>query len=182
MDCSLYNAAREGDVEFLKQFIQSDNHNSLLLHTNQENNIIHVAAKLGHISFIHGALQTSTFLASHKNSKGNTPLHVAARAGHIAVVKLLINDKRSRGMFRVDSIETPGTAVLREMEEGGSGIPKLWRMRNKAQSLALHEALRNGHEEVALCLWELDNENENEKVGVVTSAGESPLHLAAESR
>ncbi|KAJ0101259.1 hypothetical protein Patl1_04332 [Pistacia atlantica] len=64
------------------------------------------------------------------------------------------------------------------MEEGESGIPRLWRMRNKAQSLALHEALRNGHEEVALCLWELDRE----MAGVVTSAGESPLCLAAESR
>ncbi|KAJ0101917.1 hypothetical protein Patl1_04352 [Pistacia atlantica] len=180
MDCMLYKAAREGNVELLKQFIQSDNPNNLLLHTNQENNIIHIAAKLGHESFIHEALKTSPFLACHKNSKGDTPLHVAARAGHIVVVKLLINDKRSRGMFRVDSIETPGTTVLREMEEGQSGIPRLWRMRNKAQSLALHEALRNGHEEVALCLWELDNENE--KAGVVTSAGESPLYLAAESR
>ncbi|KAJ0101261.1 hypothetical protein Patl1_04331 [Pistacia atlantica] len=110
MDCMLYKAAREGNVEFLKQFI-NNNHNSLLLHTNQENNIIHVAAKLGHESFIHEALQTSTFLASHKNSEGDTPLHVATRVGHIAVVKLLINDKRSRGMFRVDSIETPGTTV-----------------------------------------------------------------------
>ncbi|KAJ0046718.1 hypothetical protein Pint_04258 [Pistacia integerrima] len=192
MDCSLYKAAKEGDVEFLKQFIQSDNHNSLLLHTNQENNIIHVAAKLGHESFIHEALQIFTFLASHKNSKGDTPLHVAARAGHIAVVKLLIKYKRSRGMFRVDSIETPGTTVLREMEDGESGIPRLWRMRNKAQSLALHEALRNGYEEVALCLWELDRE----MAGVVTSAervnllrdavrgpdGQNPLHAAVLSR
>ncbi|KAF7115624.1 hypothetical protein RHSIM_RhsimUnG0050600 [Rhododendron simsii] len=42
----------------------------------------------------------------------------------------------------------------------------------------LHEALRNGHEEVARYLLELDPE----MATLVTGAGESPLFLAAESR
>ncbi|KAJ0101918.1 hypothetical protein Patl1_04353 [Pistacia atlantica] len=175
MDCLMYKAAREGNVEFLKQFIQGSD-NNLLLPTHRENNIVHIAAKLGHETFVREALQASPFLASHKNSKGDTPLHVAARAGHAGVVKLLLSTKSS--LFRVDSIETPGTTVLREMEVGKTGAPKLWRTRNMVQSTALHEALRNGHEEVAVCLWELHHE----MAGLVNSAGESPLYLAAESR
>ncbi|XP_044473219.1 protein ACCELERATED CELL DEATH 6-like [Mangifera indica] len=176
MDRSLDMAAREGNLDLRKRFNQGKNHSNLQdLHTIQGNNIIHIAAKLGKELFIHEALQAWPRLASQENSKGDTPLHVAARAGQVAVVKRLIGDSTSRSMFQVDSIET---SCLREMEEGASGVSGLWGMRNKAQSLALHEALRNGHEKAALCLWELDNE----MAGVVTSAGESPLYLAAESR
>ncbi|XP_044473217.1 protein ACCELERATED CELL DEATH 6-like [Mangifera indica] len=176
MGPSLYMAAREGNLDLPRRFIQGENHSNLQdLHTNQGRYIIHIAAKLGKELFIHEALQAWPRLASQENSKGDTPLHVAARAGQVAVVKRLIGDSTSRSLFQVDSIET---SCLREMEEGASGVSVLWGMRNKAQSLALHEALRNRHEEAALCLWELDNE----MAGVVTSAGESPLYLAAESR
>ncbi|KAJ0045611.1 hypothetical protein Pint_04260 [Pistacia integerrima] len=94
MDCLMYKAAREGNVEFLKQFIQGSD-NNLLLPTQPENNIVHIAAKPGHETFVREALQASPFLASHKNSKGDTPLHVAARAGHAGVLKLLLSTKSS---------------------------------------------------------------------------------------
>ncbi|XP_042478006.1 protein ACCELERATED CELL DEATH 6-like [Macadamia integrifolia] len=54
----------------------------------------------------------------------------------------------------------------------------IWRTQNHDGSTALHEALRNNHEDVALHLLNLDIEH---LVRVVNAKDESPLYLAAEA-
>ncbi|KAG9441429.1 hypothetical protein H6P81_017283 [Aristolochia fimbriata] len=57
------------------------------------------------------------------------------------------------------------------------GTPKGWRMKNQSESIALHEAIKRGHEEIGLQLLDIDEET----AMIGNGAGESPLYLAAKS-
>ncbi|KAK8318838.1 hypothetical protein V6Z11_A13G198800, partial [Gossypium hirsutum] len=92
-------------------------------------------------------------LLHQKNSKGNTPLHIAARMGSLEICQVLINHM-SGGKI-----------------EAGE---KLIRVVNKNHDTALHDAVRNGHEEIV---------NLDPKLALLTNnVGESPLFIAADKR
>ncbi|KAF8412911.1 hypothetical protein HHK36_000883 [Tetracentron sinense] len=165
MDLELYKAARKGDVLFFNNITHEGDElkEYLCSRTHQGNNIIHIAARLGHELFVNKALDKCSLLLHQENSNGDTPLHVAARAGHVDLVNFLTET-------------TPGG---RSLEEGGAvEPPPLWRMENREKNTALHEALRNDSKEVALFLLDLDPE----LASSINGAGESPLYLAAEAR
>ncbi|PQM34163.1 hypothetical protein Pyn_37933 [Prunus yedoensis var. nudiflora] len=90
MEPSLHEAARSGEVGFLRRMKDGDVSIDLLLHkTPKGNNILHVAAEFKQIEFFKELDdQSSLFWAT--NEKGDTPLHVAARVGCDQVVKFLI--------------------------------------------------------------------------------------------
>ncbi|MBA0874170.1 hypothetical protein Goshw_012894 [Gossypium schwendimanii] len=92
-----------------------------------------------------------------KNSKGNTLLHIAARMGSSEICQVLINHM-SGGKI-----------------EAGE---KLIRVVNKNHYTALHDAVRNGHEEIVNLLIRRDPE-----LALLTNnVGESPLFSAADKR
>ncbi|KAF8023873.1 hypothetical protein BT93_F1150 [Corymbia citriodora subsp. variegata] len=177
MDSSMYKAARKGDFTALRNSIRNEPGLDLLkLETRKRNNLVHLAAELGHEDFIKQVLHECPHLVAKPNSCGDTPLHVAARKCHFKVMKTILSEARPRE--EKATIDTPGTLKMKEMENGGTARTNtsLLRMTNGAGNTALHEALRKGDEKMGMLLWKEDEE----MVGSVNKAGESALHVAAE--
>lgn len=185
MDGALYKAATEGKLGFLREEPLSRHGDYFLSRTLQNDNIIHLAARYGHSSFIQQAIEQFSIPIDQVNSKGDTPLHVSARFGHLTVVKLLVNYYK----YVSSQQEVNPNSVSSQQEENPSRmeieeelievmVPPLWRLTNLDGTTALHEALRHGHEDVSLFLLQLDIEMACHP----NIAGESPLYLAAESR
>ncbi|KAJ0046726.1 hypothetical protein Pint_04256 [Pistacia integerrima] len=83
----IYKAPIEGKIETLNSIPDVDYSHT----THRGNNVIHLAAKLGHKTFVLEARCSGyPYLKSEKNLKGDTPLHVAAGGGQIDIVKLLV--------------------------------------------------------------------------------------------
>ncbi|XP_058101985.1 ankyrin repeat-containing protein At5g02620-like [Magnolia sinica] len=153
MDPHLHQAARLGSVPLLNA-ITTDSDQQILYSSTPEilNNALHIAARLGHAVFTKEILGRCGARLMQANSTGDTPLHCATRTGRLNVVEILLN-----------------WIVMEERNM------ELLRMTNKEKNTALHEALRNRHENVAVKLLESD-------LGLaylVNEAGESPLHMAA---
>ncbi|KAF8396126.1 hypothetical protein HHK36_017738 [Tetracentron sinense] len=179
MDLKLYKAARKGDAMFLdhttREGDEQQHQEYLCSLTHQGNNIVHVAAKLGHKSFVDAALNKYTKLLHQENSRGDTPLHVAASAGHVGIVDLLIE-------YAAPETSQAGEVMTgSNVEEEGAVEPPmpilLWRMKNKENNTALHEAMKSKRKEVAVSLLNVDSQ----LAAFVNEAGESPLYLAAEA-
>ncbi|KAF8412913.1 hypothetical protein HHK36_000885 [Tetracentron sinense] len=181
MDLKVFKAARKGDVLFLDNITRQGDElqEYLCSRTHQRNNIIHIAARLGHEAFVNKALDKCTLLLHQENSKGDTPLHVAAKAGHVSLVKFLTEYATKMTTPGVLHGEATTLNSHRDIQEGGAvEPPPLWRMENREKNTALHEALRYDRKEVALFLLDLDPE----LASSVNGARESPLYLAAEAR
>ncbi|KAF8023872.1 hypothetical protein BT93_F1149 [Corymbia citriodora subsp. variegata] len=177
MDLSMYKAAREGDFTALRNLIRNKPRLDLLkLETPRHNNLVHLAAELGHEDFIKQVLHECPQLVTKPNSCGDTPLHIAARTGHFKVMKTILSEAKPQE--EKATIDTPSTLKMKEMENGGTARTNtsLLRMTNGAGNTALHEALRNGDEKMGMLLWKEDEE----MVGSINKAGESTLHVAAE--
>ncbi|RVX09361.1 Protein accelerated cell death 6 [Vitis vinifera] len=153
MDLQLYRAATEADVDgFLN------------------NTLLHVAAASGNLEIVALIVYRYPWLATKTNSNGDTALHLAAKAGDeltlSVIVQLLTSDvhSQSSGYSRV---------WVKEVED--DDLP--FRKRNKQGNTALHEALINGHQWVALNLFGSDPQ----VVFYLNREGKSPLYLAAEA-
>lgn len=148
MDLRLFRAATKGDLPLFRQL--ADQHpDQLLATTPQSNTLLHLAAKHGHVPIMAEALRRQATLLDKPNSKGDSALHVAARLGHTLAVDLLL-------------------------ERAGGSAAVVAGMRNKANSTALHEAVRSGRVEVVVRLAAATVPD--------TESGdsESPIYLAAE--
>ncbi|XP_056172972.1 ankyrin repeat-containing protein At5g02620-like isoform X2 [Syzygium oleosum] len=181
MDSSMYKAAREGNFTGLENSIRQKHganreEEALLLETRKRNNLVHLAAESGHKDFILQVLQKCPQLAAKPNSCGDTPLHVAARTGLSHIVTAVLSKAKLQG--KTPTTDTPSTRQMKEMENGGTaGINNsLLRLENMGKNTALHEALRNGNEEVGMYLFDQDKE----MAGSVNKSDESALYLAAE--
>ncbi|KAL2938864.1 Protein ACCELERATED CELL DEATH 6 [Bienertia sinuspersici] len=161
----IYNAAVRGDIEFLTNARAKDveavaaaySDDEFLGLTTHGNNIIHVAAKHGHLDFINSALQTfpesATRLVCGTNNDGDTPLHVAAKLTTSIVAEHLIA-----------AIPSPSSAI--------------WRAQNNNGNTPLHMALINGGKSLQVAAYLI-------QVGpqVASYANlrkEAPLHLAVQ--
>ncbi|XP_031405832.1 protein ACCELERATED CELL DEATH 6-like [Punica granatum] len=160
MDPRLYRCARRGNVRSLKRLL--DETPSLILGlTPQENSIIHIASRFGHVSVVQEICTRCKSLLTKPNIDGDTPLHVAARAGQLGVVSSLLKQM----------IEEPAF----DIESGRNCRLKMVMWKNKRDNTALHVAIGNGHLQAAELLLEVNPQ----LVHYANHDGESPLYLAA---
>lgn len=177
MDLQLYRAATEADVDgFLNVLERVSREKNLTLAsifdqvTPLKNTLLHVAAASGNLEIVALIVYRYPWLATKTNSNGDTALHLAAKAGDeltlSVIVQLLTSDvhSQSSGYSRV---------WVKEVED--DDLP--FRKRNKQGNTALHEALINGHQWVALNLFGSDPQ----VVFYLNREGKSPLYLAAEA-
>ncbi|KAJ9682396.1 hypothetical protein PVL29_018336 [Vitis rotundifolia] len=154
MDCLTYEVAQLGEIDFLRNKVNSSE--ILCQETIQrKDNILHIAANFGHVEFAREAIRLKRGLLSQTNKKGDTPLHTASRTGCLGMVELFIHYSKERTREK-----TPQDLL----------------MVNQEGDTALHVAVRYGHLEVVKSLVEegielLDMDNK---------ANESPLYLAVE--
>ncbi|KAJ0101260.1 hypothetical protein Patl1_04330 [Pistacia atlantica] len=152
----IYKAPIGGKIETLNSIPDVDYSHA----THRGNNVIHLAAKLGHKMFVLEARCSGyPYLKSKKNLKGDTPLHVAARAGG-----------------RTPLLETASSGDVSVLKEILRQYPNTIELCDLAGKNALHLAMLNNTElnvKAFLSLpqiRELVNEPDNE--------GNTPLHLA----
>ncbi|KAG5551395.1 hypothetical protein RHGRI_009722 [Rhododendron griersonianum] len=162
------------------------------------NNILHIAARAGRDTFVAEALRRFPFLSDQMNSQGDTPLLVAARFGHLQVVKTLadpnnelsrrqrdveeglIDDQLEQATSSENGTNSRDMATAPENETNSSSSR---RQRDAEEVLvdrqliyvttALHEALRNGHEEVARQKPDLMRQRDDH--------GKAAIHYAVEA-
>ncbi|KAG9454771.1 hypothetical protein H6P81_007675 [Aristolochia fimbriata] len=158
MDAQLLRAAQTGDVRLLRRLVERDA-NLLLRATAQDNTVLHLAARYGHLDVVSEVYARHPSLHGRVNSKGDSPLHVAARAGHSRVVQFLVNCAKGGS--------GPGSAA---------GDGRVLGSRNKRNCTPLLEAVRFGHLDAVVLLIGA----EPEALSTANSAGESPLYVAAE--
>ncbi|XXG72586.1 hypothetical protein AAC387_Pa07g1652 [Persea americana] len=131
--------------------------------TPQQNTALHIAVSFNQEDLARKIIELCPPLLYESNSKGhNIPLHIAAKGGHLHLARLLTIEAGAPG----------------DLEEGTSQrVPgEMLRKTNLEGNTPLHEALKMGHGKMALCLLDLDEEQE--LGGIVNHARESPLYLA----
>eukprot|EP00257_Ricinus_communis_P024980 XP_025012394.1 ankyrin repeat-containing protein At5g02620-like [Ricinus communis] len=157
MDPSLYQAITSGDLNSFNNLIRNNPSKLLQVTADQENTILHVAAKLEVLQIAERVIGLCPPLLHKPNFNGDSPLHIAARLGRVRMCRLLIN-----------------CANLLEVEVE----KELLRMQNLDHDTALHDAVRNGHFETVRLLIQQDSQ----LTRVINKAGESPLFLAVDRR
>ncbi|XP_059654795.1 ankyrin repeat-containing protein At5g02620-like [Cornus florida] len=157
MDPILYNAAKEGNVDVLKQkVVQLE-----VQVTPNKNTVLHIAAQFGQAQCVKEILKCGRSLLCSVNIKDETSLHISAREGHTATVQALIDFAKS----------------LEEDPESESGATKeMLRMRNVENETALYEAVRNNKFDVVAILIREDLKF----LHPPNNVKETPLYLAAE--
>ncbi|KAL6325868.1 hypothetical protein AAG906_031127 [Vitis piasezkii] len=128
MECLAYEAARDGEIDFLRNGVNT--FAILRQETIQrKDNLLHIAANFGQVDFAREAIRLNPGLLSQANMKGDTPLHTASRTGCLGMVEQFISRPRN-----------------------------LLRMVNQEGDTALHVAVRNGHLDVVELLVDADIE------------------------
>ncbi|XP_021762590.1 ankyrin repeat-containing protein NPR4-like [Chenopodium quinoa] len=186
MDVYLETAAREGNEGYLNDIhLQSNGEENgeaapdesyFLGQTSDGENILHLAASRGHYGFIVKALlkiPAAVLLIYRSNSQGENPLHIAARLGHLEVVQALVNSYKSHLQNVKDKKVRSTMLSLMVVEEGTSPDP--WVVQDSSGNTPLHEALRNGYEEVAMYLLDVEPRLAN----YVNNAAEGTPYLSA---
>ncbi|KAK6933367.1 Ankyrin repeat [Dillenia turbinata] len=156
MDPSLYKAVTEGNTPKLEQERQLDSQT-----TPNKSTVLHLAAEFGKTQCVDVILKACPSLLKQVNLKGETALHVAAREGHIDVVKAFV---------------AAAKALNEEIEIGTGAVRDLLGVTNNRKNTASHEAVRNRHLRVVMCLLEEDSEFPY----VGNDLEETPLYIAAE--
>ncbi|XP_042517054.1 protein ACCELERATED CELL DEATH 6-like [Macadamia integrifolia] len=132
MDPKLYEAARKGDTNLLRQIPDLDQQAMRLT----LNTALHIAVRYGQYNFVQELSSKYPSLLTQANSEGDTPLHIAAWTGNEVIARLLISKLSA-------DIES-------------AGVAEKLRLRNKYEYMPLHEAIRNHNLEVAKLLIEAD--------------------------
>ncbi|KAJ4745409.1 Ankyrin repeat protein family-like protein [Rhynchospora pubera] len=167
----LYKAAVEGDVELLKEILQSSDGHAQQLNGSSPlegestggNTVLHIAAssrsdltvqrQQNYVEFSKEVYVRNTSLLMACNKLKESPLHCAAKVGNYTMVSLLISFAE---------------------HERQVGVKKLLTARNVHGETALHEAVRVGHRGIVNKLIL----SEPSLMGIVDAEGISPLYLA----
>ncbi|KAF3338815.1 Ankyrin repeat-containing protein [Carex littledalei] len=160
MDRELLKACSNGDLTLFNHLIDA-NTGILLSTTPHKNNCLHIAAMLGHDEFAQEVWSKAPSLFSGTNIDGETPLIAALMAANVSLASDII---------------TAATQFMQheDLEEGMPLNSMLLKVdSNKAN--ALHHALRNGFENFALQLLDIEPRLSEQ----VTCTDESPMYTAA---
>ncbi|XP_078150830.1 protein ACCELERATED CELL DEATH 6-like [Carex rostrata] len=129
--------------------------------TPHKNNCLHIAAMLGHHEFAREVWFQAPSLFSSTNIDGETPLIAALMAANLSLASDIIT-AASQYMQHND------------LEEGRSFNRMLLKADRRNEN-ALYHAMRNGFEDFALQLLDIEPELSEQ----VTNTGESPMYMAA---
>ncbi|KAJ4756380.1 Ankyrin repeat family protein [Rhynchospora pubera] len=162
MDRLLLKACTTGDINLFSQHIagKGDDYLSSQV-TPEQNNCLHLAAMLGHHGLARKIWLKTPTLFCEINKRGETPLIAAI----MAAKKELATD-----------MLTAAEEVLPDLEKGDNQFVKMLLSSTKEyKDTALHHAIRNGFDVLAIKL--LDKEEELSRR--VNFINESPMHMAA---
>lgn len=159
MDERLMKAAREGDVNTLKNLLEEDG--EILERScsvNFADSPLHVAALYGRTEFVEHIVSLMPSLATETNQKGMIPLHLASSKGHVETVRELLKAKLDNGVL---------CQCLARDHQGWS---------------PLHCASQKGQIRVIEeLIMESTKDEHHESLEQVTAKGETVLHLAVKA-
>lgn len=158
MDCELYNAAVQGEVDILFQ----NREKFLFQLTPKKNTLLHIAALNGETESVNVIQKECPSLIYRVNDKDETPLHFAAMGGHVAIVEALI--KRLKELDKED------------VESGVERAKEVLTATNKDEDTALHMGVQYRHLDVVKLLVNEDRHF----VYQPNNSRESPLYTASE--
>ncbi|KAL9263903.1 ACCELERATED CELL DEATH 6-like protein [Drosera capensis] len=177
MDNELYEAAREGNIDFLNEaqtlkFEKGDEitqESYFVLRTaDSGDNILHIAGSHGHVAFINKALEklpALVLLICPKNSYRNNPWQLEA-------VKVLVESYKSY-LQNIGAKSRSMLSTLMIAEEGVAADP--WSTEKSSGETPLPEALKNEYQDAALYLFEADPDLAN----FINDRDECVLYVAA---
>ena len=174
MDLELYEAAAEDDADGFLEVLQGLDLDLPAISdqvTPLKNTILHVAAASGNSKIVELIVDLYPWLSAKTNSNGGTALHIAAKSGDAYSVSLIVEFLKKAGEF--DDSPSSGTGSSRVSVDDDQPFRK----KNKQGNTAVHVALINGHQSVALDLFMADPQ----VLYCLNQEGESPLYLAAET-
>ncbi|KAJ4817029.1 Ankyrin repeat family protein [Rhynchospora pubera] len=161
MDRQLLKACTTGDLNLFKHLILRDPEDALFSVTPQGNNCLHIAAMLGHQQFAERVWATYPFLFSATNKDGETPLMAAIMAANAALAADMLSAALQLMQPDLEGGTKPLNDMLLKFDERGDN--------------ALHHTLRNGFEDLAVRLLDIEPRLSEQ----ANKIGESPMHMAA---
>lgn len=102
----LFLAVKNGDVNQLQQLLANSGGQSLVLRTESNSALLHVAAAEGHAAMVQELLDRGASV-NDRNRHGETPLYHAARYGALACARLLLQQPGCCVNARSSCNETP---------------------------------------------------------------------------
>ncbi|KAJ4760876.1 Ankyrin repeat-containing protein [Rhynchospora pubera] len=158
MDWLLLKACSTGNLDQFEQLILHDP-NIVLSVTPHRNNCLHIAAMLGRDKFAMEVWSRFPLLFSSTNKDGETPLMAALMAANQALASDMLN---------------AASELLQRDIEAGQQFNNMLLQTDKRGDNALHHAIRNGFEDLALQLLE-----KNQHLSVKPNKiAESPMCMA----
>ncbi|CAK7336916.1 unnamed protein product [Dovyalis caffra] len=184
MDGRLFEAARNGDVDYLQQLLAENpfslDNTSLLFSENP----LHIASNEGHLDFVKEILKLKPEFAKEINQDGFSPMHMAAAKGHVAIVMELM--KVDHNLCRLKGIEerTPlHYATIKDRVEVIVamllGCPDCIELATVRSDTALHLAIKNNLlEATQILVDQIQEMNKEDVLNMKDQQGNTVLHLA----
>ncbi|KAA8524416.1 hypothetical protein F0562_010860 [Nyssa sinensis] len=161
----IYKAVIAGDINGLLGALDPE-HSLLRQVSPRENTVLHIAASIGHEHLVGPILNRYPDHFRSKNTKGDLPLHLAASAGHLSTVQSLISNARQFASSNSENSEARVEEIKEVVKEA-----------NEEENTPLHLALKNHHYQVAVFLF-----NQNQEASCcLNKEKKSPLYLAVEA-
>jgi ankyrin repeat protein len=163
MDRQLLEACSEGKIEMLKALVHRDP-NILTSVTPDGNNCLHLATMLGYHEFAAEVWSRDPSLFCSTNKQGETPLVVALAAANDSLASAII-----------DAATQHLQPDITHGMEGGKPLNEMLLKFDIRGDSVLHHAMRNGFEEIAVQLFDIEPRLSEQ----VNKSKESPMFMAA---